>query len=104
MSKTLREGKTLNQLPQKWMEHPPAKKQGYEKQTYLHVGDKIFHKKFKSWGCGIVIEARTSSVPGGLFYVRIQFQDGKKRVFNNSLDNVCCCYYTGITLLNRVKL
>ena len=91
-------------LPQKRVVPSSPKKPLSDQHTYLHVGDKVFHKKFKSWGYGIVIEARTSSVPGGLCYVRIQFQDGGKRVFNNSLDNACCCYYTGITLLNRIEL
>jgi hypothetical protein len=55
------------------------KKSVAEKHIYLKVGDKVFHKRFRSWGCGIVMEARASDVPGGLCYVRIQFQDGKKR-------------------------
>ena len=80
------------------------KKASAEQHIYLRVGDKVFHKRFRSWGCGIVIEARASAVPGGLCYVRIQFQDGKKRVFDNCLDSSCCCYYAGITLLNRIGL
>jgi len=80
------------------------KKSAVEKHTYLQVGDKVFHRRFRSWGCGIVMEARASDVPGGLCYVRIQFQDGKKRVFDNCLDSSCCCYYAGITLLNRIAL
>jgi hypothetical protein len=32
------------------------------------------------------------------------FQDGKQRIFDNNFDSVCCCYYAGITLLNRVEL
>ena len=72
--------------------------------TYLRVGDKVFHRDFKSWGCGVVVEARASRVPGGFCYARIQFQDGKKRVFDNSYSSACCCYYTGITLLNRIEL
>ena len=80
------------------------KKIAGEKHIYLQVGDKVFHKRFRSWGCGVVTEARASDVPGGLCYVRIQFQDGKKRVFDNCLDSSCCCYYAGITLLNRIGL
>ena len=52
----------------------------------------------------MVIETWTSDLPGGLCYVRILFQDGKKRVFDNSLDSACCCYYAGVTLLNRIEL
>jgi signal peptidase I len=72
--------------------------------VYLQVGDKVFHKKFKSWGLGVVIEARSSRVPGGFNYARIQFQDGKKRVFDNSLNSASCCYYAGIALLERIEL
>jgi hypothetical protein len=80
------------------------RKSAVEKHIYLQVGDKVFHRRFRSWGCGIVMEACASEVPGGLCYVRIQFQDGKIRVFDNCLDSSCCCYYAGITLLNRVAL
>jgi hypothetical protein len=91
-------------LPQKKTQGPSEIKSNVEKHTYLRVGDKVYHKKFKSWGGGVVIETWSSDLPGGLCYVRILFQDGKKRVFDNSLDSVCCCYHTGITLLNRVAL
>jgi hypothetical protein len=94
----------LNKLPQKWREKSSKRKAKAEKHTFLQVGDKVFHKKFKSWGGGIVIETRSSELPGGACFVRILFQDGKKRVFDNSYDSTCCCYYTGITLLNRVEL
>jgi hypothetical protein len=94
----------LNKLPQKISERTTIKKPIGEKHTYLHVGDKVFHKKFKPWGGGIVIETWTSDLLGGLCFVRILFQDGKKRVFDNSFDSACCCYYTGITLLDRIEL
>jgi len=94
----------LNKLPQKRIGNPTATKPRVGKHTYLQVGDRVFHKKFKSWGGGIVIETRTSDLPGGLCFVRILFQDGKKRVFDNSFDSACCCYYTGITLINRIEL
>ncbi len=94
----------MKNLPQKRGEISPATRQKGEKHTYLRVGDKVFHKKFKSWGGGIVIETKVSELPGGMFYVRILFQDGKQRVFDNNFDSACCCYYTGITLLTRIKL
>jgi len=50
------------------------------------------------------METRASEVPGGMCYARILFQDGKQRVFDNDFDSVCCCYYTGIILLNRAEL
>ncbi len=97
--------KGLNKLlPQKRTQGPSEIKSNVEKHTYLRVGDKVYHKKFKSWGGGIVIETWSSDLPGGLCYVRILFQDGKKRVFDNSFDSACCCYHAGITLLNRIAL
>ena len=94
----------MKNLPQKREEISPATKPKGEKHTYLRVGDKVFHKKFKSWGGGTVIETKVSELPGGMCYVRILFQDGKQRVFDNNFDSTCCCYYTGITLLNRIEL
>jgi hypothetical protein len=99
----------VNRLPQKRPETMPEpssmkKNRRDAKHTYLQVGDRVFHKRFKPWGCGIVIEAWASDVPGGLCFVRIQFQDGRRRVFDNSLDSPCCCYYAGVTLLNRIEL
>jgi hypothetical protein len=96
--------RSMKNLPQKRSEISSAKKPKEEKHAYLHVGDKVFHKKFKSWGGGIVMETWTSDLPGGMCYARILFQDGKQRVFDNSFDSTCCCYYTGITVINRVEL
>jgi hypothetical protein len=95
---------SMKQLPQKRSEGSSTKKPKQERHTYLHVGDKVLHKKFKSWGGGIVMETWASELPGGMCYVRILFQDGKQRVFDNNFDSACCCYYTGITLLNRMEL
>jgi hypothetical protein len=95
---------SMKNLPQKRSETFSIRKQKSEKHTYLRVGDKVFHKKFKSWGGGIVVETRSSDLPGGMCFVRILFQDGKQRVFDNNFDSACCCYYTGVTLLNRIEL
>jgi hypothetical protein len=94
----------MKNLPQKRSEGSVTKRQRKDNHTYLCVGDKVFHKKFKSWGGGIVIETRSSELPGGMCYARILFQDGKQRVFDNSFESACCCYHTGITLMNRVEL
>jgi hypothetical protein len=91
-------------VPQKKTGSLLAAKIAVAKNTYLRVGDKVFHKNFKSWGGGIVIETWSSNLPGGSCYARILFQDGKKRVFDNSFESVCCCYHAGVTLLNRVEL
>jgi len=94
----------MKNLPQKRSESSPTTKPKSEKHTYLRVGDKVVHKKFKSWGGGIVIETRSSDLPGGTCFARILFQDGKQRIFDNNFDSICCCYYTGIILLNRIEL
>ena len=94
----------MKSLPQKREEISSTKKLKSEKHTYLRVGDKVVHKKFKSWGGGVVIETWSSDLPGGMCFVRILFQDGKQRIFDNSYDSVCCCYYTGIVLLNRLEV
>jgi hypothetical protein len=95
---------SMKNLPQKREEIFSAKKPKSEQHTYLRVGDKVFHKKFKSWGGGIVVETWSSDLPGGMCFVRILFQDGKQRVFDNNFNSTCCCYYTGLTLLNRIEL
>jgi hypothetical protein len=95
---------SVKNLPQKRSKLSSTKKPKSEKRTYLRVGDKVFHKKFKSWGGGVVVETRVSELPGGMCFARILFQDGKQRVFDNNFDSACCCYYAGITLVNRIEL
>jgi hypothetical protein len=95
---------SMRNLPQKRSETFSTKRPKSEKHTYLRVGDKVFHKKFKSWGGGIVIETKASELSGGMCFARILFQDGKQRIFDNNFDSICCCYYSGITLINRIEL
>ena len=66
---------------------------------YLKVGDQVIHENYKKWGLGTVIEERTSQVPGGFCYVRIDFKDGATRIFDNNFKSQSCCYYTGIRKL-----
>ena len=94
----------MENLPQRRTEAPSIKQPATERHTYLRVGDKVVHKKFKYWGGGVVVETWSSDLPGGMCFVRILFQDGKQRVFDNNFDSACCCYYAGLTLLNRVEL
>jgi hypothetical protein len=94
----------MKNLPQRRSEISSTRKPKREQHTYLHVGDKVFHKKFKSWGGGMVMETWASDLPGGMCYARILFKDGKQRVFDNNFDSACCCYYTGISVINRVEL
>ena len=67
-----------------------------DKRLYLRLGDKVLHRDYGQWGYGVVVEEMTSSVPGGTCLVRIDFDDGRQRTFNNDLDNETCCYYFGL--------
>jgi hypothetical protein len=76
---------------------------GKEYSLYLNVGDKVFHKHYRRWGMGVVVEERVSDVPGGFCYVRISFGDGNIRVFDNNLKSQNCCYHAGIRLIEEEK-
>jgi hypothetical protein len=104
MGKKKGDSSSMKNLPQKRNEGSSTKRQKSEEHTYLRVGDKVFHEKFKFWGGGMVIETWASDLPGGMCFVRILFQDGKQRIFDNNFDSACCCYYAGIILLNRIEL
>lgn len=67
-----------------------------DKRIYLRLGDTVIHRNHEEWGEGAVVEEMTSSVPGGTCLVRIMFDDGQQRTFNNDLDNELCCYYFGV--------
>jgi len=73
-------------------EHRPLE----QKRLYLRPGDPVHHLSRRVWGLGIVIECMTSQLEGGTALVRILFNDGKLRVFENDLDNGSCCYYFGV--------
>lgn len=62
----------------------------------MRVGDEVNHLRYEEWGLGVVVEAMTSSIPGGTCLARVRFQDGQLRCFNNDLDNEACCYYFGV--------
>jgi hypothetical protein len=66
------------------------------KRLFLRVGDEVCHNNYEQWGIGVVVEVMTSSVPGGTCLVRVRFQDGRLRVFDNDLDSERCCYYFGM--------
>jgi len=67
-----------------------------QKRLFLRVGDEVSHLRYEEWGTGVVMEVMTSSVPGGTCLVRIRFEDGQIRCFNNDLDNEGCCYFFGV--------
>ena len=66
------------------------------KRIFLRLGDRVVHLGYDEWGEGVVVEEMTSSVPGGTCLVRIEFEDGRQRTFNNDLDNELCCYFFGV--------
>lgn len=63
---------------------------------YLHLGDRVYHNSHGEWGTGAVVEEMTSVIEGGTCLVRILFEDGVQRTFNNDLDNEMCCAVFGI--------
>lgn len=65
-------------------------------RLYLRLHDIVTHRDYRQWGEGRVVEEMTSTVPGGTCLVRVQFQDGRLRTFNNDLDAQACCYYFGV--------
>jgi len=69
------------------------------KRIYLRLGDKVTHRSYGEWGEGVVVEEMTSSVPGGTCLVRIMFDDGRQRTFNNDMENELCCYFFGVRRL-----
>jgi hypothetical protein len=66
------------------------------KRIYLRLGDRVTHLHYEEWGEGAVVEERTSIVPGGTCLVRLLFEDGQQRTFNNDLDHEQCCYFFGL--------
>jgi hypothetical protein len=72
-----------------------------EKRLFLRLGDRVQHRTYDGWGLGVVVEVMTSIVPGGTCLVRILFEDGKQRTFNNDLDSDLCCARLGMQKLWR---
>ncbi|MFP6627076.1 MAG: hypothetical protein VCA74_08500 [Deltaproteobacteria bacterium] len=62
-------------------------------RIYLRLGDRVYHLDRAEWGGGAVVEEMTSVVPGGTCLIRVLFDDGVQRTFDNDLDsNMCCCF------------
>jgi hypothetical protein len=74
-----------------------------EYSLFLEVGDEVVHERYLRWGKGVVVEERRSELPGGFCYVRISFQDGSVRVFDNNFRSDNCCYYAGIRKLENKR-
>jgi len=65
-------------------------------RLYLRLGDRVFHYDRQQWGEGAVVEEMTSTIEGGTCLVRVLFDDGIQRTFNNDLDSDMCCYFMGL--------
>ncbi len=65
-------------------------------RLYLRLGDQVYHNDREEWGMGAVVEEMTSTVEGGTCLVRVLFEDGVQRTFNNDLDSDGCCYFMGL--------
>ncbi len=65
-------------------------------RIYLRLGDRVYHDNYEEWGSGAVVEEMTSTVIGGTCLVRILFEDGLQRTFNNDLNHEMCCCHMGI--------
>ena len=65
-------------------------------RLYLRLGDRVYHGDRLEWGEGAVVEEMTSTIEGGTCLVRILFDDGVQRTFNNDLDSEMCCYFMGL--------
>ncbi len=75
-----------------------------EKRLFLRLGDRVHHVSHGGWGLGVVVEVMTSIVPGGTCLVRVLFEDGRQRVFNNDMDSELCCCYLGMRKQWRISL
>jgi len=54
------------------------------------------HRHYGEWGAGEVVEEMTSILNGGTCLVRVNFEDGQQRTFDNNMDNQSCCYFFGV--------
>lgn len=68
--------------------------EGY--RLYLRLGDRVYHDSREEWGEGAVVELMTSTIIGGTCLVRVMFEDGFQRTFNNDLNSEMCCYFMGL--------
>ena len=75
-----------------------------DQRIYLRLGDRVLHRSHEEWGEGVVVEEMTSSVPGGTCLVRIQFEDGRQRTFNNDMENDLCCYFFGVRKIWQLEV
>lgn len=60
-------------------------------RQFLRLGDRVWQDYREDWGNGVVVEVMTSTIIGGTCLVRILFEDGQQRTFNNDLNSEMCC-------------
>ena len=70
-------------------------------RLFLHLGDRVCHESREEWGAGAVVEEMTSTVWGGTCLVRVLFEDGVQRTFNNDLDHEMCACFLGLRREHR---
>lgn len=73
-----------------------------DSRVFLRVGDRVYQCYREEWGLGAVVEEMTSTIVGGTCLVRILFEDGVQRTFNNDLNSESCCYFMGMRREYRV--
>jgi hypothetical protein len=73
-----------------------------EKRGYpLKPGDHVVHKRYPEWGVGKVLELWKGNLPGGRAYVKVIFEDGKVRIFDNSVDSSTYWEKVGIVKIKK---
>ncbi|NQY90032.1 MAG: DUF3553 domain-containing protein [Deltaproteobacteria bacterium] len=65
-------------------------------RQFLRLGDRVWQDYREDWGNGVVVEVMTSTIIGGTCLVRIIFEDGHQRTFNNDLNSEMCCARMGM--------
>lgn len=61
----------------------------------------MIHLRYPQWGVGKVIEEWQATLPGGRSFVKVAFEDGKVRIFDNDFRSSSCSYYMGLRKLLR---
>ncbi len=73
----------------------------YRCHTYLQVGDCVYHRRYSQWGQGEVVEKWDSNLPGGLCLIKVEFRDGRLRIFDDDFKKFSCCYHTGLVRVDE---
>jgi len=68
---------------------------------FIRVGDEVVHCRYPQWGVGKVIEEWRGNLPGGRSFVKVAFEDGKVRIFDNDFRSSACCYWAGVRKLKK---